>query len=178
MITCLYFSLYLYIIGYSSIVVLPVSFPEDGTYLSERHRSPRYWLEPSSTGARSFHSWTGPARSTWIGKKSFDFNPFSSALLWSRLGGPTPPIMFYCLLVWATVCHPCLPGWEAAGTLRSGPRRRSDRSHRQPLPGSCQKYPCITVFCYINKHISISTSLDKIRRSNGRRFLLLNQVMS
>jgi hypothetical protein len=28
-------------------------------------RSPRYWFEPSSTGARSFHSWTGPARSTY-----------------------------------------------------------------------------------------------------------------
>ena len=43
---------------------LPVSLPELGTYLSERQRSPRYWLLPSSTGARSFHCSTGPARST------------------------------------------------------------------------------------------------------------------
>merc|ERR550525_709146 len=43
-----------------------VSFPDDGTYLREMQRSPRYWLEPSSTGAKSFHSCTGPARSTWF----------------------------------------------------------------------------------------------------------------
>ena len=43
---------------------LPVSFPDEGTYLSEIQRSPKYWLLPSSTGARSFHSSIGPARST------------------------------------------------------------------------------------------------------------------
>ena len=44
--------------------ILPVSFPEDGTYLRDRHRSPKYWLLPSSTAAKSFHSSTGPAKST------------------------------------------------------------------------------------------------------------------
>ena len=178
MITCLYFSLYLYITGYSSIVVLPVSFPEDGTYLSERHRSPRYWLEPSSTGARSFHSWTGPARSTWIGRKCLDSNPFSSALLWSRLGGPTPPIMFYCLLLWGRVCHVYLVErqLELSGLVRGGEAIVVIDSHYQ---GLVKSIPALQYFVtYIYKHISISTSLDKIRRSNGRRFLLLNQVMS
>ena len=47
-----------------SFLYIPVSFPEDGTYLRDRHRSPKYWLLPSSTAAKSFHSSTGPAKST------------------------------------------------------------------------------------------------------------------
>lgn len=45
-------------------ITRPVNFPDEGTYLNERQRSPRYWLLPSSTGTKSFHSSIGPARST------------------------------------------------------------------------------------------------------------------
>ena len=75
----------------------PVSFPDDGTYLSEMQRSPRYWLEPSSTGAKSFHSCTGPARSTWRG--------------WTWPG------------CWRDACC-LLPGSEAAGIHQSGQKKR------------------------------------------------------
>ena len=46
------------------IAFIPVNFPDDGTYLSDKHKSPKYWLLPSSTAAKSFHSSTGPAKST------------------------------------------------------------------------------------------------------------------
>ena len=92
----------------------PVSFPEDGTYLRERHRSPRYWLEPSSTGARSFHSWTGPARSTLITSTNEKTNDKETLR----------------------------PGSEGAEILRSDRRMRSGRSHRQQRLRSCRRCRC------------------------------------
>ena len=126
-----------------------MSLPEEGTYLSERQRSPRYWLDPSSTGARSFHSWTGPARSTcthrWILEYALNV-PYPKNYISKCVKETLPNQRILGNIAAYVLCLICSsysywPGSVEVETLPSDQKRRNDRSHRQQTLKSCQKCP-------------------------------------